>query len=299
MLLKKRGIAICFAVLAISCLSAASLADSAQDGPVLDGISLYSGTASPGQSVLVGVDAYDQDGIKSIVALFQKDDSKEFLVVSLKEYDDDPVVKEKYVGRLTVPSDTPEGLYHLISVAMMDENDNRSRYCRTQDRTRTRNYFYELEASLQLVVKADITAPMIESFVLENSSVLPGSRVNFSMRCDEDQSGVEKAIVIFRNPVSGKKLYCFLDDEAIVESNTFSNKLQYSTQVSVNNSQPIDHITLRFKNQANDRTLSKVLTPDDYSSGLYTAWMDVNLYEPQGAFILERVELVDSDKNRQ
>ncbi|HAN44599.1 MAG TPA: hypothetical protein DCP97_04320, partial [Ruminococcaceae bacterium] len=61
----------------------------------------------------------------------------------------------------------------------------------------------------------------------------------------------------------------------------------------------IEHISVRFKNKANGRTASAVLSADDYLNGIYSGWLNISKYEPDGIFELENVGLTDNAQNYQ
>jgi hypothetical protein len=76
--------------------------------------------------------------------------------------------------------------------------------------------------------------------------------------------------------------------------------MQYKIKVKASDAvSGIDHITVRFKNLANDRTVSKVLKEEDLHGSYYTGWMDISEYEPNGTFVLDNVGVTDKANNYQ
>ncbi len=61
----------------------------------------------------------------------------------------------------------------------------------------------------------------------------------------------------------------------------------------------IDHITVRFENPANGRTVSKVLKAEDGKNGVFTGTLEVKKSEPAGTFLLDNVGVTDRAKNYQ
>ncbi|MCI8654027.1 MAG: hypothetical protein HFF11_10120 [Angelakisella sp.] len=65
----------------------------------------------------------------------------------------------------------------------------------------------------------------------------------------------------------------------------------------------LHHITVRFKNDANGNTLSKVIRAEDQDfrlgANVYTGWLTVDDWEPEGTFTLDSVVLTDEAGNSQ
>ncbi len=74
----------------------------------------------------------------------------------------------------------------------------------------------------------------------------------------------------------------------------------YRLRVQVSdNGVGIDHITVRFENPANERTVSKVLKSEDRKNGVFTGTLEVKKSEPSGTFLLDNVGVTDKAKNYQ
>ena len=65
----------------------------------------------------------------------------------------------------------------------------------------------------------------------------------------------------------------------------------------------LHHITVRFKNDQNGNTVSKVIRAEDQDfllgPDVYTGWLSVNNWEPEGIFTLDSVVLTDEAGNSQ
>lgn len=55
----------------------------------------------------------------------------------------------------------------------------------------------------------------------------------------------------------------------------------------------LDHVNIQFRNQANDRSVTKILRDRDLVNGLYAGWLELSIYEPAGVFELDKVILQD------
>ena len=57
----------------------------------------------------------------------------------------------------------------------------------------------------------------------------------------------------------------------------------------------LDHINVQFINTENDRSITKILRPDDFANGVYADWISMSIYEPAGTYILDKVILQDEN----
>lgn len=57
----------------------------------------------------------------------------------------------------------------------------------------------------------------------------------------------------------------------------------------------LDHINIQFINMENDRSITKILRPDDFANGVYADWISMSIYEPAGIYILDKVILQDEN----
>ncbi len=57
----------------------------------------------------------------------------------------------------------------------------------------------------------------------------------------------------------------------------------------------LDHINIQFTNTQNDRSVTKILRPEDFSEGVYADWISMSIYEPAGTYILDRLILQDEN----
>ncbi|HJC25239.1 MAG TPA: hypothetical protein H9761_16315 [Candidatus Eisenbergiella merdavium] len=57
----------------------------------------------------------------------------------------------------------------------------------------------------------------------------------------------------------------------------------------------LDHINVQFTNTQNDRSVTKILRPEDFSEGVYADWISMSIYEPAGTYILDRLILQDEN----
>lgn len=76
------------------------------------------------------------------------------------------------------------------------------------------------------------------------------------------------------------------------------NDIKYLIEVSADDDiSGINHITIQFKNLSNDRSVNKILYPEDFNGEVYTGWVKINAYEPEGSFTLYKVTLTDNAGN--
>ena len=57
----------------------------------------------------------------------------------------------------------------------------------------------------------------------------------------------------------------------------------------------LDHINIQFLNTENDRSITKILRPDDLADGVYADWISMSIYEPAGTYVLDKVILQDEN----
>ena len=57
----------------------------------------------------------------------------------------------------------------------------------------------------------------------------------------------------------------------------------------------LDHINVQFINPANDRSVTKILRPEDLSDGVYMDQISMSIYEPAGTYLLDKVFLQDGN----
>ena len=57
----------------------------------------------------------------------------------------------------------------------------------------------------------------------------------------------------------------------------------------------LDHINVQFINTENDRSITKILRPDDFANGVYADWISMSIYEPAGTYMLDKVILQDEN----
>ena len=127
-----------------------------------------------------------------------------------------------------------------------------------------------------------------------------GESVTYASNGEEDSLPLPVTCTFQVGAQSGDNTPPVLQSVAIVESRTKGNNREYRLQVKASdNLSGIEHITLRFHNDANDRSVTKVLTKDDRLGGVYTGWLQVSNYEPDGTFFLDNVGLMDEAKNYQ
>lgn len=98
------------------------------------------------------------------------------------------------------------------------------------------------------------------------------------------------------NDVQGPRL----SSVAVTGQTREGNDLKYRIEVrAADNLSGVEHITVQFKNRINDRTVSKVLRATDGVDGVYSGWLTINAYEPDGIFTLYKVTLADRAENYQ
>ncbi|GEM_PF-691463 len=91
-----------------------------------------------------------------------------------------------------------------------------------------------------------------------------------------------------------------LSSVSVTDQAKDGNDLKYLIEVhATDNLSGIEHITVQFKNFSNDRIASKVLRAEDGSDNVYSGWMTINAYEPDGTFTLYKVTLADNAENHQ
>ncbi len=88
------------------------------------------------------------------------------------------------------------------------------------------------------------------------------------------------------------------------ECRDYGDYLEYQVAVkAADRGAKLHHITVRFQNPANGRTVSKVIRAQgqDWMLGtdVYTGWLRVNACEPAGTFLLDSVVVTDEAKNAQ
>ena len=57
----------------------------------------------------------------------------------------------------------------------------------------------------------------------------------------------------------------------------------------------LDHINIQFLNPANDRSVTKILRPDDFRDGVYVDQISMSIFEPAGTYLLDKVFLQDEN----
>ena len=57
----------------------------------------------------------------------------------------------------------------------------------------------------------------------------------------------------------------------------------------------LDHINIQFINTENDRSVTKILRPEDLSDGVYADRISMSIYEPAGTYVLDKVILQDEN----
>ncbi|MEA4847402.1 MAG: Ig-like domain repeat protein [Clostridiaceae bacterium] len=91
-----------------------------------------------------------------------------------------------------------------------------------------------------------------------------------------------------------------LSSVTVMDQTRDGNDLKYLIQVeATDNKSGVEHITVQFKNLSKDRMVSKVLRAEDGIDGVYSGWLKINAYEPDGKFTLYRVTLTDYAGNYQ
>jgi hypothetical protein len=201
-----------------------ALAADEQEGPELGSAAVYGATVAPGGNVTVAADAWDDDGVKSILLRFENDAAKTVLTVTLDENDDDGLIEE-YAGTLDVPKDAPEGVYRLKSAALMDELDNRSFYVRKEDLIGDSDDTFALTNTPQFTVTADENPPSVVGFRIGRGVLPPGGSTFLAIDTDE-ASGLDSANLIFRNPQNGRRLFFSLNEDDRLDGNTYQAVLQ-------------------------------------------------------------------------
>ena len=77
---------------------------------------------------------------------------------------------------------------------------------------------------------------------------------------------------------------------------TEGTELQVYVAVAVaEGSAGLDHINVQFLNTENDRSVTKILRPDDLADGVYADWISMSIYEPAGTYVLDKVILQDEN----
>jgi hypothetical protein len=201
----------------------ASAADE-QESPELGSTVVYGAATAPGGKVTVAADAWDDDGVKSILLRFENDAAKTALTVTLDENDDDGLIEE-YAGTLNVPKDAPEGVYRLKSAALTDELDNRSFYVREEDLIGDDDDTFVFTNTPQFTVTANDSPPSVVSFRIGRGVLPPGGSTFLAIETDE-ASGLDTANLIFRNPQNGRRLFFSLDEDDRLDENTYQAALQ-------------------------------------------------------------------------
>lgn len=103
---------------------------------------------------------------------------------------------------------------------------------------------------------------------------------------------------------SDRHLAPVLQAVTVGERRDYGDYIEYEIAVKAADRGPkLHHITVRFKNPANGRTVSKVIRAQgqDWLLGtdVYTGWLRVNAFEPDGTFVLDSVVVTDEAKNAQ
>lgn len=127
-----------------------------------------------------------------------------------------------------------------------------------------------------------------------------GESVTYASNGEEDSLPLPVSCSFQVGPQTGDNTPPALQSISIVESRSKGNNREYRVQVKASDDlSGVEHITLRFQNDQNDHSVTKVLTKDDRLGGVYTGWLQVSRYEPDGTFQLDNVALMDEAKNYQ
>ncbi|MEG2174026.1 MAG: hypothetical protein RR135_00895, partial [Oscillospiraceae bacterium] len=161
---------------ALCMMTAMPVKASAVDGGIrstLQYVRVYQGAAVSGDSVMVGVDAQDGDGIERIQVRFQNDDTGEILNMILRETAGDAAFEEEYGGLLTLPGNAGIGIYRLKSVEIIDRRSNSSVYSRAADRRLSWNEPLILEELPGVAIVEDANTLALLECRVEQQNVTP------------------------------------------------------------------------------------------------------------------------------
>jgi len=91
-----------------------------------------------------------------------------------------------------------------------------------------------------------------------------------------------------------------LTSVSVTDKTRDGNDLKYYIEVgATDNLSGIDHITVQYKNLDRDRSVTMVLRSEYGTDGIYSGWLKINAYEPDGTFTLYKVTLTDNEGNYQ
>ena len=107
-----------------------AFADTDNGGPELYDFSLSRSVVSPGSTLSIGANGWDEDGIRSILLRFEEENTKTTLTVTLKTSAEGAEKECLCNGELSIPATAPEGVYRLKSASLTDKSGNRSLYRR-------------------------------------------------------------------------------------------------------------------------------------------------------------------------
>ena len=350
-----------------------AFADTDNGEPELYDFSLSRQVVSPGSTLSIGANGWDEDGIRSILLRFEEEHSKTILTVTLKTSAEGAEKECLCNGELSVPATAPEGVYRLKSASLTDKSGNRSLYRREEDiRDDDEEEALEEIPSFQVVKNPGTLSPL--ACQVERKDLSAGCTTALSLTLPQAPMGFDKATAVFWNPQNGRRLIYNIKEEdevaagvyraeleipehepqgsytllkitvkdrtgesvtyasngeedsfplpvtcsfqvgnsqgdttppvlhsvAITGTRTIGNNREYQLEVRASDDlSGVEHITMRFHNDQNDRSVTKVLTKDDRWSGVYTGWLQVSLFEPDGTFYLDNVGLMDEAKNYQ
>lgn len=103
---------------------------------------------------------------------------------------------------------------------------------------------------------------------------------------------------------SRRSLAPILQTVSVGEKRVYTDSMEYEIAVkALPRGSQVHHVTVRFKNDANGNTISKVIRAEDQDwklgDDVYTGWLPVNGWEPEGTFTLDAVVVTDEAGNAQ
>ncbi|MEG2087149.1 MAG: hypothetical protein RR022_03040 [Angelakisella sp.] len=254
---------------AVALLCAALLAPTAlaQDSapPELDLVTVYAQTVPPDCAITVGADVWDADGVELATLRFSHA-SGYSLGLTLTNTMGYGTADERYSGKLTIPADAPEGDYLLSFSSLTDTAANRARYYATADDMPNSPNVFVLEQRPGFTVKKGASPPTEDTKI----------RTKYN---DNTPPTLSSVSVSYSEVVGGVSRYLL--------------RVEAADPAGSAQSSGISNIILRFQNDKNGRTLSKVISGDEGKDGVYTGWLEAGVYEPAGNFSLYQVTVTD------
>ncbi|WP_312642729.1 hypothetical protein [Hydrogenoanaerobacterium sp.] len=179
--------------------------------PKLIGISIDKTSVSAGGKVTVSVKASDNlSGIKQISVRFKNNDNNHILSTAILCKNDYNPATGCYVRNINIGQYEQAGTFELHRVSVSDEAGNRQYYCPESEED-DHSDFDVLPAEPSFTVKnqgkaADITPPALESVTFNQAGVDAPGKLTVLAKASDDDSGVRRIYLRFRNEESGRSL---------------------------------------------------------------------------------------------